>query len=277
MREAASHWVRELGVDGYRVDAAWGVRQRNPEYWPTFSVELRRIQPDVVLIAEASARDPYYLSHGFDAAYDWTAELGHHAWEHVFREPRGIALRLDRALRESRVEGTDPRRTVRFLNNNDTGARFITRHGAGLTRVATAALLTLPGIPCLYSFDEVGAEYEPYQELTPVRKVDTPLRAHHVRWIGLRAALPVLRTGALTTLHASEVDEAYVFVRHTEQAAALVLLNFGAAPVELSVEVPILLRGTKLRDALDGDLVELRGRTLTLKLAGFEARVLTAI
>jgi glycosidase len=276
MQEVGAYWVRELGADGYRVDAAWGVRARNPEYWPRFNAELRRINPEVALIAEASARDPYYLAQGFDAAYDWTDQLGHHAWEHVFSEPHGIAVRLDRALRELADQSGDPRRTLRFLNNNDSGARFISRHGAGLTRVATAALLTLPGIPCLYSFDEVGAEYEPYSDPLPVRIQNPELREFHARWIGLRANLPVLRTGALTPLHVSERDEAYVFARHDAQAYVLVLLNFAASAIELSLELPSGIPSAPLRDALSGARVHPRGRVLELSLAGWEARVLVA-
>jgi glycosidase len=177
-------------------------------------------------------------------------------------------------LRELAEKGGEPRRTLRFLNNNDTGPRFISRHGAGLTRVATAALLTLPGIPCLYSFDEVGAEYEPYRDLLPVRTQNPELREFHARWIGLRANLPVLRTGDLTPLHVSERDEAYAFVRHDAQAYALVLLNFAATASELSVELPAGLPAVPLRDALSGARIQPRGRTFRLALGGWEARVL---
>jgi len=74
--EAFAYWVRGFDVDGFRVDAAWGPRPRAPDFWPRLRTELRRIKPDLVLIAEASARDAYYGRHRFDAAYDWTDKLG---------------------------------------------------------------------------------------------------------------------------------------------------------------------------------------------------------
>ncbi|HET6821149.1 MAG TPA: alpha-amylase family glycosyl hydrolase, partial [Anaerolineales bacterium] len=72
MIEAFSYWVREFDVDGFRVDACWGVQQRRPDFWPKWRRELKRIKPDLFLLAEASARDPYNFENGFDAAYDWT-------------------------------------------------------------------------------------------------------------------------------------------------------------------------------------------------------------
>lgn len=85
MIEAFAHWVREFGVDGFRVDVSWGVRERAPEFWPRWREELKRIDPDLLLIAEAAARDGYYFSHGFDAAYDWTEQLGQWAWRLALR------------------------------------------------------------------------------------------------------------------------------------------------------------------------------------------------
>jgi hypothetical protein len=76
MIEAFAYWVRECGIDGFRVDAAWGVRERAPEFWPRLRDELKRIDPDLLLLAEASARDHYYDIVGLDAAYDWTSRLG---------------------------------------------------------------------------------------------------------------------------------------------------------------------------------------------------------
>jgi glycosidase len=95
MLEVAGHWLREEHVDGYRLDAAWGIRARSPTFWPRFVDEVRRIRPDAALIAEASNLDEFYVHQGFDAAYDWTESLGQAAWQHVFDEEHGIARRLD--------------------------------------------------------------------------------------------------------------------------------------------------------------------------------------
>ncbi|HKV68679.1 MAG TPA: alpha-amylase family glycosyl hydrolase, partial [Gaiellales bacterium] len=187
-----SYWVSEFDVDGYRVDACWGVQRRRPDYWPAWSRMLRDLKPGLLLIAEASARDDYWYASGYDLAYDWTDDLGRWAWEDVFSEPDGIAARLDRAL------AADPRpgRVFRFLDNNDTGARFVTRHGPGLTRAAAALVMTLPGTPCIYTGEEVGAEYEPYG---PPGVVDWDADPHGLReWYRalcrLRAGRPALRS-----------------------------------------------------------------------------------
>ena len=37
MMEAFSYWVREFDVDGFRVDAVWGIKERNPEWLTAFS------------------------------------------------------------------------------------------------------------------------------------------------------------------------------------------------------------------------------------------------
>src|SRR5205807_7549030 len=73
--EASAYWVRAFDIDGFRVDAAGGPRERASEFWPRWRAELKRIKPDLLLLAEASARDHYYVGHGFDAAYDWTRSL----------------------------------------------------------------------------------------------------------------------------------------------------------------------------------------------------------
>jgi glycosidase len=85
MLEAMEYWINECDVDGYRFDAAWGIRQRTPQFWPRCVRRLRQCKPDLFLLAEASAMDPYYVEVGFDAAYDWTSELGTWAWTSAFK------------------------------------------------------------------------------------------------------------------------------------------------------------------------------------------------
>jgi cyclomaltodextrinase len=218
-------WL-ERGVDGYRVDAAWGVRQRSPTFYPRWASELRRVRPDAFLLAEAPAADPYYREHGFDAAYDWTEELGHHAWEHVFDHEPGIAERLAAAVARTPT-------AFHFLNNNDTGERFITRHGVALTRVATAALLTLPGVPCLYALDELGAEYRPYEEGAPRIAEQAGLRELHRTLIQLRKQTPAFQGDVYQPLHAE--GELYAFARGTGRERAVVVLSFSAEPQVLEL------------------------------------------
>src|SRR5207248_207469 len=38
--EAFAYWLREFDVDGFRVDASWGVTQRAPDFWPLLRQEL---------------------------------------------------------------------------------------------------------------------------------------------------------------------------------------------------------------------------------------------
>lgn len=248
--EAFTHWVREFDVDGFRVDAAWGVRDRAPDFWPELVAELRRIKPGLVLLAEASARDGYYVASGFDAAYDWTEQLGRWSWEKVFDDPERIGPALDGALAS---EATPMDRVVRFIDNNDTGERFVTRHGVPLTRLAAALVHTLPGLPVIYTGEEVGAEYRPYDDPPAVTWADTKaLRPLYRRLAALREELPALRDGTYRRVRVAGNDAAFAFLRDAGGAgAALVVLNFGAA-TRLRLELPVALAATPSWDALAG-------------------------
>ncbi|MCW2243695.1 alpha-amylase family glycosyl hydrolase [Azospirillum canadense] len=228
MTAAFAHWVRDLGIDGFRVDASWAVKERAPEFWPGLRAELRRINPDLLLLAEASSRDPWYVENGFDAAYDWTDQLGQWAWHDAFDDGAPTAARLRAALSAS-APGTP---VFRFLNNNDTGARFITRHGLARTKVAAALLMTLPGIPGLYTGDEVGAAYEPYGEPKPIAWDDPQgLRPIYTRLSELRRNEPALQGPTLEWLYTASPDTVLAYRRPGPEPVTVVL-NFGAGPAE---------------------------------------------
>jgi cyclomaltodextrinase len=131
MLEAFASWMSECDVDGFRVNAVWGIKQRRPDWIAVFLAEMRRIKPDALLIAEASARDAFYAEQGFDAAYDWTADLGRWAWSSVFTGTRPIGEAMLDALTDSGRGYHADAPVLRFLNNNDTGPRFVTAHGVG--------------------------------------------------------------------------------------------------------------------------------------------------
>jgi glycosidase len=276
MTEISERWIRAFRVDGYRADAAWGVARRNPAFWPQWSAELRRVDPDLFFLAEASAREPYWFGHGFDAAYDWTEEPGQWAWKDVFASKEGVARRLYDALARS-ADTVRPHRTLRFLNNNDTGERFIARHGEDMTRVATAALLTLPGIPCLFSFDEVGGEFDPYAVRGPIAPPPRPaLRAFHEKLIWLRRATPALRGRGFALLFVDDDREVLAYVRRGErpEEIALVVLHFGASPAPLHLTLPESFSTRTVRDALTGQSIAVRQKGLDFTISGWQAMIL---
>lgn len=284
MIEAFAYWVREFGVDGFRVDVSWGVRERAPEFWPRWREELKRIDPDLLLIAEASARDGYYFTQGFDAAYDWTEKLGQWAWHDVFvgeRSPPKLD-RLRAALKNSSVDLPEPGGVLRFLNNNDTGDRFITRYSLQQTRVAAAMLLTLPGLPLIYNGDEVGAEFQPYEEQPISWRDRHQLTAYYRQLIQLRRSLPALVSSKIEILSTSRDDAVLAYIRRPadrrsagchDNRSALVLLNFSRDTVDVRLPARDFVTN-KLMDAQTGEAVDVTDHQITMK--PFATRVLAS-
>lgn len=263
--EAMAYWVREFDVDGYRVDVAWGLKQRRPDFWPQLRRELQRIKPDMFLLAEASARDPYYFTEGFDGAYDWTEELGHWSMEKVFEEKDLITSKLHNALTNHGRGLPEDALVFRFLNNNDTGARFVTRYGSDVKQVAAAMLLTLPGTPCIYTGEEGGVEFEPYFTPDPIEFTDEKgTREYYKQLIQLRKELPSLRSRNWQPLQVSPQEAVYAYLRYQDSEVdepVVVVLNYSDKTLAVDLELP---------DKLQEMLV---GRSLTDRLSNESIRV----
>src|SRR5207248_8028284 len=136
-------------------------------------------------------QERWYYDNGFDIAYDWTHKLGEWAWSNVFYDTPSLAASLHDAM----AADPEPSKVFRFLNNNDTGTRFISTYDSDTTRVAATLLLTLPGVPCVYTGDEVGAQYMPYEDQAPIEWRDEfGLRPWYDKLIHLRTATAQLHS-----------------------------------------------------------------------------------
>jgi glycosidase len=294
MMEAFSYWVREFGVDGFRVDAVWGIKERNPEWLTAYLEEMNRIKPDSLLIAEASARDEFYFEQGFDAAYDWTDELGHWAWGDALGGIAPIGEVMVDVLTDGGQGYHEDALVMRFLNNNDTGPRFLTTYGVDFYRTALAMLLTLPGLPCLYTGDDVGAEYQPYAQSGPIDWTDHhELREVTEKLIALRRGTPALHSPEWLPLAVEPATPLFAYLRtgrgvgsresgvgSTHLRPVVVLLNFSGSDVEAVTDLPddtsALFGDGELTDLWSGDLVPAAasGR-VTVTVPGWGWRFLT--
>jgi cyclomaltodextrinase / maltogenic alpha-amylase / neopullulanase len=280
--EASKFWVQEIGVDGFRMDVAWGVKRRRPDFWPQWREELTRINPDLLLLAEASAIDPYFFSNGFDVAYDWTEELGQWAWARAFETPRGAGVLLERAITNGGKGYSKDALILRFLNNNDTGVRFVDRHGPRITKVAATQQFTLPGIPALFAGDEIGASYEPYSDLDSIPWRDRhELRPHYERLIELRRSIPALVSAEVQVLE-TDRDGVLAYLRPgaANEDPVLVVLNYGPKTrvrIGLTPGLTALLpESATLDDVLNGgqDRLMRAGGAISLSLRAESAAIL---
>ena len=249
------------------------------------AARAKRIKPDLLLLAEATARDPHYFTRGFDAAYDWTDEPGKWSWEHVFEDPDQIVSRLRSALTNAGRGFHRDALIFRFLNNNDTGRRFLSRYGLEMERVAAAMLLSLPGLPCVYTGQEVGAEFEPYKTPGPISWENRHgLRDYYRRLIALRGEHPSLRSRDWELMEVRSAEQVLAYCRYGGRGPApmLVVLNFSPRLARADIRIPRAScwqsTGGMARDLLTGTRVALRasGRGLTrVTLPRLSARFLS--
>lgn len=275
MREAFAYWVRAHDLDGFRVDVAWGVKERAPDFWLELRRELKRIDPGVVLLAEAGARDGALFDQGFDFAYDWTDDLGVWAWTDAFASPDATADLLEDALTNSDQGFAEDALVFRFLDNNDTGERLHDEVGLAAARAARVVQLTVPGVPLIYVGDEVCASFEPYDEEALSFDDDPDGCGAFIRsLVDLRAATPALRGRDLEVLDPSPAS-VLAFAR-PDGDGALVVVNFAAAAVAATVPRPGFVgAATTLRDALAGEDVAIAPTgDVVVQLGAHQARVL---
>lgn len=175
LRQSYAHWIREVGVDAFRVDTAFYVP---PEFFRDFLWAEDPEAPGVMRVAQAEGRGDFLLfGEGFatDRAFeeiqarrieayarDAEGPLLHSmlnfplygSLREVFaggRAPAELAYRIDSLLRVH----ADPWRMPSFIDNHDVD-RFLASAGPEALRLALFSLFTLPGIPTIYYGTEQG-------------------------------------------------------------------------------------------------------------------------
>jgi len=157
-------WL-ELGVDGFRLDAAKyfykpSHLKSNLSWWTKFRHEMSRINPSVYLIGEVwdlSIRIAPYL-HSFDSIFNF--ELADILISCILNEGNcSLMLNsynriLNNYLRESNKENI---LDAIFLSNHDQN-RIMSVFNNNILKgkIAAALLLTLPGLPFIYYGEEIG-------------------------------------------------------------------------------------------------------------------------
>jgi glycosidase len=247
MLDVLEFWLRDIGVDGYRLDVYWGPRRRygRERFDEPMHQLMQRVRPDGLLLGEVSGTgtgtEAYYadtdaddrMSGALNAAYDW---LFYH---NGVRSQYGNLAAYDQRAHNNDYWPGPNARYLRFLENHDEeriAARFVDQPMRQLS--LAGMLLTTTGMPMLYQGQEVGfgARVAGDPRRAPVLW-DTPnngrLAPTYQRLIHARRHFPAFWTQELVTL--SRTDSVYVFVRPHPRQSAVVAINFAAGSRRVEV------------------------------------------
>ena len=152
LKEAMLYWVKEVDIDGYRVDQAYAVPM---DFYEDVFPAMREIKP-IFLLGETDANHPGGMEHlkNFNASYDFP---GHHLTKDIVHGHKTV---IDYANhREDFILKHDPAHLLlNFVSSHDENAWAGTVDELyGEAAHAMMALnYTAPGLPFLYS----GVEYD---------------------------------------------------------------------------------------------------------------------
>ena len=269
-KKIATFWLRDMGVDGFRLDAIPYLVEDGPclvgcpgthAFLHEWAEHVRRIKPDAYTVGEAwgnlDMQLPYYPD---QLTSYFTFEIPDSLFAAIRRGSVGGML-----AGYLRLQDTLPAyRWSPFLSNHD-GTRTMTILGGDPDRARLAAtlLLTLPGLPFVYYGEEIGMTGDkpdprlrtpmqwsprpgvgfttgtPWETAQPdsltasvaVQDADPgSLLNLYRRLIHLRTWNAALATGRLVPLTTANSQVA-AYLRRAGNQAVLVVANLGATPV----------------------------------------------
>jgi glycosidase len=262
MIDEMKYWVHEVGVDGFRFDAADYVPFA---FWKSAMDSLKGITDRKLLFLTEGERADHYTA-GMPLVYGWT-------WNYQLQQVFGTAqVPVTNLFTAHNAEATaSPALRLRFATNHDQSAWDATPTtkfgGIEGAYAAQAAAVLMGGVPLIYSGQEVGVTgTQSFFAKDPVNWSANPgLAERYGALYALRAEHDVLRYGTLKPYSHPNV---LVFERILDGDRVLVMINTRSTPV--TYNVPTALQGVTGQELLRSEPVEL---STSLTIAAHEVRV----
>lgn len=282
LRRSYAHWIREAGVDAFRVDTAFYVE---PEFLDDFVYGGDDAAPGVLAVARATGREAFHVfgeGFGIDPPYQdrkarkiarymdgvagsMPAMINFPLYgsaQDVFARGAPTAV-LGHRIRSMLALHPRVHWMPTFVDNHDVD-RFLAGGDAAGLRQALLMLMTLPGIPTIYYGTEQGFT-RPRESMFGAGwgsggrdrfDADAPLYRYLQSAIALRRAHRMFSRGTPEVLHENAAGPGAIAWRTTHEGrSALVAFNTAHAPALLDNLDTGLPPGTPLRGvfAIDGE------------------------
>ena len=223
MTDMLKYWLKEFDLDGFRCDVAGEVPT---DFWEAARVELEKIKPDIVMLAESNK--PELLVKAFDIDYAWPF---HSTLTDILENGRPATSLEDnwKAQRERYPKGAVE---MRFSDDHDE-KRAIARFGERGALAASALVFTFDGVPLLYNGMEVGdttestapALFENMPVFWGIGEKRSNYLPFYKQLIALRKAHPALQQGDTEWVRNSDPIRVISYTRRANQEEFLIVVN----------------------------------------------------
>ena len=250
-------WVEQMGLDGYRLDSYWGPHDRanggnggeNEMGIPTRTM-LKHVKPDIFLLGETagtgSGTETNYADDGggLDAAYDWN--MLHNAVQSFNFGTSSSVSTLNTYVTNfgGSTMGFVPGPNslfMRCMENHDEDRIVYTYGSYAKTMPMGTVLFTVPGIPMLYSGQEVGWGLGISDFDTRRRGVidwnsagKSLLQPHYQRLAWIRGTYPAFSTQSFVELNTGN-GWVYGYTRPFSDQNGIALENFSGSTQSATV------------------------------------------
>lgn len=238
MIDALKFWIKEADIDGYRCDVAGEVPT---DFWEEARPQLQAIKP-VFMLAESST--PSLMRKAFDADYAWpmkdvfnaiaaTKGVNKYAEEKKLNLPKMTAADIPALIERQKTEYPRGSVHMNMITNHDLNSWEGTEFERFGPATGTFAVLsyTLPGMPMLYTGQEVGFnhafeffEQDPVQpdytanEFTTFYEILNSLKHNNT---ALNANEPIERTNFIQSVD----EDVLTFTRQNGKDKIVVIAN----------------------------------------------------
>lgn len=233
MIQTMKYWLTETGIDGFRVDVAWGLPD---EFWQKCIPELKKTNPNIFMLAEADG--PQYHKDGFDASYPWTI---FHMMNKIAAGERP-AFALDSVI--TAMDTSYPSNAIRlyFTSNHDENswnkADYATMPGPKHAPFAVLTQTLARSVPLVYSGQE-----EPFLDSISFFYKDTISFGKFQRapfyktLLELRKSTPALAANASSRkVVVGDEKAVYAYVREANGKKVLVILNLSGKEQTITIK-----------------------------------------
>lgn len=231
--EVGKYWIKELAIDGWRLDVA---NEVDHQFWREFRKAIKEVDPEVFILGEIMHDSmPWLKGDQFDAVmnYPFTNSVLNFFTRNIINAEQ-FTESINYQLARYPQQVTEV--SFNLLGSHDT-VRLLT-HCKGniqLMQLATLFQLTFQGAPCIYYGDEIGldGEYDPLNrkcmEWDPAKQ-NKELFTFFKHMIELRKTHSALRGNGLKFLTNREQPKLLAYERWDQQDHFLIVMNVAATP-----------------------------------------------